>query len=353
MIIASVGRALPEHRYDQDTIRRQLEEIWAEHPSVARRLASLHANTRVATRHLALPLEQYGKLSSFGEANDHWIQHSESLGQAAIEDALARAGLCATDIDALFSVSVTGISSPTLDARLCNRMQLRPDLKRVPIFGLGCVGGAAGVSRAADYLKAFPDQVAVLLSVELTSLTFQREDHSMANMISVGLFGDGAAAVVLVGARRAQELKLAGPRIQATRSVFYPDTEDIMGWGVSERGFQIVLSPRVPELARERLGGDADAFLDEHELTRSRIDHWICHPGGPRVLEGLRDGLGLDDRQVASAWRVLGQQGNLSSTSILMVLGDTLESHQGPPGALGVMVAMGPAFCSEWVLLRW
>jgi len=353
MIIASVGRALPEHKYSQETIRKELESIWSEHPGVVRRLETLHANTRVDTRHFVLPLESYASLRSFGEANDHWIEHSEKLGQIAIQSALDQAGLTPQDIDALFAVSITGISSPSLDARLSNRMGLRPDLKRVPIFGLGCVGGVAGISRAADYVRAFPDQIAVLLSVEFSSLTFQLADHSIANMISVGLFGDGAAAVVVVGEERAKKLDLTGPRIKDTRSVFYHDTEDIMGWTVSEKGFKIVLSPKVPDLARERLGGDVDAFLKPKGLSRDSIQRWICHPGGPKVLEGLRDGLGLDDEQVASAWKVLREQGNLSSTSVLMVLGDTLEAGAPGPGSFGMMIALGPAFCSEIVLLEW
>lgn len=353
MMIASVGRALPPHQYSQDTIRQHLERLWAKHPGVSGRLATLHANSRVETRHFVLPLEQYAALESFGQANDHWIEHSGSLGQQAIEEALGQVGLHPTDIDALFAVSITGISSPSLDARLSNRMGLRPDVKRLPLFGLGCVGGVAGIARAADYLKAYPEQVAVLVSVELCSLTLQLEDRSLANMISVGLFGDGAAAVVLVGEARAQRMKLRGPRIQGTRSVFYTNTEDIMGWRVSERGFKIVLSPLVPELARTRLGGDVDAFLRAAGLTRDSIHSWICHPGGPKVLEGLRDGLGLTDLQVASAWKALREQGNLSSTSVLMVLADTLAAERPPDGSQGLLIAMGPAFCSELVRIQW
>ena len=171
-------------------------------------------------------------------------------------------GLGPQDVDALFVVSVTGIASPSLDARLVNRMGMSPRIKRIPIFGLGCVAGAAGIARAADYVRAFPHHVAALLSVELCSLTLQKEDVSMANLISSALFGDGAAAVVVAGAER----DYPGAEILDTRSVFYPQTEHIMGWDISEKGFQIVLSPTLPQLIVDHLGHDVDAFLADHGL---------------------------------------------------------------------------------------
>jgi len=197
--------------------------------------------------------------------------------------------VAARDLAALFVVSVTGIASPSLDARLVNRMSLSPNIKRIPIFGLGCVAGAAGIARTADYVRAFPGDVAALLSVELCSLTLQRDDLSMANLISSGLFGDGAAAVIVTGAERMAE----GPQILATRSVFYPDTEHVMGWDISEKGFQIVLSADVPELVRRHLARDVDAFLEDMGLERNNIGRWILHTGGPKVLEATAEALGL------------------------------------------------------------
>jgi alkylresorcinol/alkylpyrone synthase len=231
-------------------------------------------------------------------------------------------------------------------------MGFRSDVKRVPVFGLGCVGGVAGLSRAADYVKAYPDQVAVLLSVELSSLTFHPDDDSLANVISVGLFGDGAAAAIVVGAERARGLDLKAPRIEAMRSIFYPDTEELMGWKIDERGFQIVLSPKVPDLARERRGADALAFLRDHGVDRADVGAWICHPGGPKVLEAIRDALEITDDDVALSWKTLAETGNLSSTSVLLVLEETLAQGRAP-GTPGVMLALGPAFCSELVLIRW
>jgi alkylresorcinol/alkylpyrone synthase len=353
MRIAAVVRALPPHRYSQEQIRAKLEQIWTDRPAVVSRLASLHENARVGTRHLALPIEEYGVERTFGASNDCWIRVAQELGEQAIGGALAAAGLGPQDIDAIFVVSVTGIASPSLDARLANRMGLRSDVKRLPIFGLGCVAGVAGISRAADYVKAYPDQVAVLLSVELCSLTFQRGDTSVANAIAAGLFGDGAAAVVVVGAERARRLGLGGLRVLDTRSVFYPDTEDVMGWRVTERGFDLVLSPAVPAIARERLAPDVDRFLAEHGLGRNDIATWVCHPGGPKVLAAMSAGLGLSDADVAHSWRSLADEGNISSTSVLLVLERVLADGPPTPNGRGLMVAMGPAFCSELVLFQW
>jgi alkylresorcinol/alkylpyrone synthase len=219
----------------------------------------------------------------------------------------------------------------------------------MPIFGLGCVAGAAGISRAADYVRAYPDQVAVLLSVELCSLTLQAEDLSIPNLIATGLFGDGAAAVMVVGDGREAD----GPEIVATRSVFYPDSEDVMGWSISESGFGIILSADVPQVVRDFLKRDVDAFLADHGLTRADISSWVCHPGGPKVLEAMQEALELPEGALDVTWRSLQEVGNLSSTSVLLVLAETLENHRPAPGSWGMITAMGPGFCSELVLLRW
>jgi alkylresorcinol/alkylpyrone synthase len=262
---------------------------------------------------------------------------------------LGRAGLSTDDVDAILFVTVTGVATPSIDARLMNRLALPSDVKRMPIFGLGCVAGAAGIARAADYVRAYPDQVALLLSVELCSLTLQREDLSIPNLIASGLFGDGAAAVLVVG----DERQAAGPRIVASRSIFYRDSERVMGWDISEDGFRIVLSADVPQVVRDHLREDVDAFLAGHGLSRKEIASWVCHPGGPKVLEAMEETLELPEGALAVTWKSLREVGNLSSTSVLLVLADTLESHRPPPGSYGMLLAMGPGFCSELVLLQW
>ena len=350
MKIASAGVALPAHYYDQSTLTSYLAEVWKDHPEVVRRLDTLHGNVGVEGRHLSIPLEQYASLRTFGDFNDAWIRAAVDLGERAVRQALERANLEPRDVDAIFFSTVTGICSPSIDAKLVNRMQLRPDIKRIPMFGLGCVAGASAVSRAADYVRGHPDQVAVVLTIELCSFTWQRDDKTVANLISSGLFGDGAAAAIVVGAKRPDG---RGPRIVDTRSVFYPDTEDVMGWRISERGFRIVLSPAVPTVARENIGRDVDAFLKEHRLTRADIGSWVCHPGGPKVLGAVRDALEISDDDLALSWESLRRVGNLSSASVLLILEATIERARPKPGTRGVMLAMGPAFCSELLLLEW
>jgi len=311
-------------------------------------LERLHIATQVEGRYLVLPLQAYPP-KSWGEANDHWIEAALDLGVQAICHAMTQAGVAAQDIGAFFFVSVTGIASPSIDARLINRMGLNRRVKRIPIFGLGCVAGAAGIARAADYVKAFPHEIALLLSVELCSLTVQQDDFSTANLISSGLFGDGAAAVMVSGSGREAD----GPEIIATRSIFYPNTEHVMGWDISEKGFKIVLSRDVPEVVLANLGRDVDEFLEDHKLSRRDIGSWIIHTGGPKVLEAAELALDLHHGELDVSWQCLRKTGNLSSASVLFVLEETMKNRRPAPGTWGILAAMGPGFCSELILLRW
>ncbi|MBP1635002.1 MAG: pks11 [Acidobacteria bacterium] len=349
MRIAAVARAFPPHYYDQATLISAFKRAWGRRHYNLDRLEQLHRHVLVGGRHLALPIEEYERLETWGQANDAWIRVGEEVGAEALARALAAAGFTVQDVGAIVFVSVTGISTPSLDARLVNRLGLPARIRRVPIFGLGCVAGAAGVSRASDLLRGSPDEVAVLLSVELCSLTLQRDDLSIPNLIATGLFGDGAAAAVIAGDGRDGP----GPRILATRSVFYPGSEQVMGWSISESGFRIVLSAEVPDIVMQRLPGDVDAFLASQGLSRGDVSVWVSHPGGPKVLEAMQQALGLDEEALRWSWRSLREAGNLSSASILLVLEDVMREAAPPPGAYGLMVAMGPGFCSELVLLRW
>jgi alkylresorcinol/alkylpyrone synthase len=347
--IVAVGSALPPHGYDQQTLLAALEKRWANRFFNRERLDRLHQNVLVGGRHLALPIEEYEKLDTWGKANDAWIRVAQEVGAEAISKALDRAGLRPQDIGAFFFTTVTGVATPSIDARLINRLGMSPHVKRTPIFGLGCLAGAAGIARAADYVRAFPNEIALLLSVELCSLTLQSEDLSIPNLIASGLFGDGAAAVVVAGAERA----LSGPTVVATRSIFYPNSERVMGWDISETGFKIVLSADVPQVVRDHVRHDVDAFLSDHGLTRKDITSWVCHPGGPKVLEAMAEALELPAGALDVTWRSLREVGNLSSTSVLLVLEETMAEHRPPRGSWGLVTAMGPGFCSELVLLRW
>jgi alkylresorcinol/alkylpyrone synthase len=354
MHIASVGTAFPPHRYSQTEIAEALVARWRDRLPEPRLLTRLHANCGVDHRYTVFPLERYPELVGFKQTNDEWITAAVALGETAITRALAPLGLTAADISAIFFASVTGIASPTIDARLINRMPFPTHVKRTPIFGLGCVAGAAGIARASDYLRAFPKQFALLLSVELCSLTWQDDDQSVANIISTGLFGDGCAAVILAGSEAVIPTPLeATPQILATRSTFYRHTEHIMGWDIRDTGFRIVLSPDVPKVVLENLRRDVDSFLCENSLTLADISSWIFHSGGPKVLEATEHALSLPPDALALSWKSLREVGNLSAASVLCVLEDTIKNHPGDPGTYSILAAMGPAFCLELVLLRW
>jgi alkylresorcinol/alkylpyrone synthase len=348
--LAAVSGALPENRHTQAEVTAAFGEVLGAHGVNRSLLERVHANAGVSHRHLALPLERYAVLGDFGEANDEFIRVGVELGVEAVGQALKSAGLGPADVDLIVSTTVTGVAVPPIEVRVGSRLGLRADVKRVPMFGLGCVAGAAGVARLHDYLLGHPDDVAVLLSVELCSLTMQRDDTSVANLVASGLFGDGAAAVVMVGRNRAGETTL--PEVVGTRSWLYPDTERAMGWDVARSGLRIVLGVEVPELVRGHVRDDVDRFLAEHGLRRKDIGWWVTHPGGPKVLEAMAEALEVDRDALALTWRSLDQIGNLSSASVLHVLADTLRDRPPAPGSYGVLMAMGPGFCLELVLLR-
>jgi alkylresorcinol/alkylpyrone synthase len=351
--IASVSSAFPANYYQQEQIFTELGRQWGGTRTVMARLEAFHQRAGVRARHLALPKEDYEKVEGFTARNREYVRVAVDLGADALSSALADANVAPSELDHLFFVSVTGMATPSIDARLVNRLGLNPELRRTPIFGLGCVAGAAGLARAADWAKAYPESNVALLAVELCSLTWQPDDVSVPNLIASSLFGDGAAAVVLCGEKRAAKAGVSGPRIVGSKSVFYPGTEEVMGWEIGSQGLKVLLSSGVPELISGNVAGDVDRFLASHELSRGDIDHWILHTGGPKVLEAFEAALGLSREQVELTWRQLRDNGNLSSASVLLVLGDTWRERRPARGSHSLVMAMGPGFCSEMVLLEW
>jgi len=346
--IAAVRGVLPEHRYAQAELTRAFVRGWELEGGRRALLERLHRNVGVEFRHLTLPVQRYVEISDFGAANEVYVDGALALGARASATAIEEAGLDPRDIDLILLTSTTGVAAPSLDSRLVERLGLRHDVKRLPLFGLGCAGGAAGLARVHDYLRGWPDHAALLLSVELCSLTLQHDDLSIANFVGSALFGDGAAAVVACGAGR----RTGGPTVIASRSRFYPETGHVMGWQVSAKGFRVMLDPGIPDLVRTHLAHDVAGFLAEHDLTAKDVTAWVCHPGGPKVLEAIAETLDLPDGALDVTWRSLARNGNLSSASVLHVLRDTLALRP-EPGTHGLLMALGPGFCAEFVLLRW
>jgi alkylresorcinol/alkylpyrone synthase len=358
MRIASVGTAYPPHRYPQAVITEALKERMQDKLAMPDIMDRLHRNCGVDYRHIMYPLESLGTISGFGSMNDLWIKGAVELGQQAVQKALDQAGLEPSDISAIFFTSVTGLACPSIDARLVNLMNFPKDIKRTPIFGLGCVAGAAGISRTVDYVRAYPKQYAILLSVELCSLTWQENDASMAAIVASGLFGDGAAAVVVAGeetphGKRPTSVQEPCPRVVATKSTFYPNTEHLMGWNINQSGFNIVLSAEVPDLVNSELKRTVEDFLSENNMNMHQICSFIMHSGGPKVLQAMENSLNLPQGALSASWNSLRQRGNLSSASVLTVMQDYLYNRPGSPGCYSMMGAMGPAFCSELLLLQW
>jgi alkylresorcinol/alkylpyrone synthase len=355
--VLSAATALPEHRYAQEEITEAFSDLIVRSSGAGSQLRQLiqrtHQATGVQARHLALSLGEYEPLDDFGKANDVFLREAPPLAARAVDSALQSAGLTASDVDVMASTTVTGVAVPSVDARLVPLLGFRPDVRRMPLVGLGCVAGASGVARISEVLRGDPGAVAVLVSVELCSLTLQHDDSSMANIVASGLFGDGATAVVIAGDHRARALGVSGPTVVDSHAHLFPDTERVMGWDVGSSGLRVVLSPQVPQLVSAELRTVAETLLSRHDFDPDDVSVWIAHSGGPKVLQALEESLGLSPDATALTWRSLREIGNLSSASVLDVLRRTLDERPAGTGEPAVMVAMGPGFCAELVLMSW
>ena len=352
--IAGLGCSLPEHRLSQEHCYDVLCRLWDDRGLEYDRewVEYFFEAVGVDQRHVALPPEAYADITGFGDSNDAYIEAGTDLGAEAVASALEEASVAVEEVDAIFTTTVTGVASPSLDAKIVNRLGLARDIRRVPMFGLGCVGGAAGLSRMSDYLRGHPDHTAVLVAIEPCSLTVERDDPAIADYVAAAIFGDGAMAVVGVGGERADGDERPLPRMRDSHRILYPDTEWVMGWEIDGSGFNLVLSGDLPEVVERELAPVVTGFLDDHGLGVDDIRDWIVHPGGPAVLEATSEALGLEDGELADARESLREVGNLSSASVLHVMQRVherrgVERGEGPDLAM----AMGPGFSAEFVLL--
>ena len=345
--IAGASAVVPPYEIPRELVKRRIEDVFSLDGMRLEAIRGVIENSGIDQRYSVFPVEHIIEPRPLARINQEYREKSIELGSRAAAEALVRAELEPADVDMIITVSCTGVMIPSLDAYLADDMGFRPDVRRLPITELGCAAGAAGLGRAWEHLRAFPDHTALLVSVELPSLTFQRKDFSQANLISVILFGDGAAGVVVTG-RQAP-----GPRILASECYLFPHSRDAMGFDLRDSGFHIVLSKDVPQLIRERIKELADGFLARQGLSRGDISAFILHPGGQKLLSFMEEELGLTRGDTEISWDVLRRFGNLSSASVLFILQEWLTKREMKPGSYGLLMAFGPGFTAEMLLLQW
>ncbi len=351
--IAGVSTITPPHAVSQSEISAFAAKLFGDTDRF-RRLMPVFENAKVETRYFSKSLEWFQEFHTFTQMNDVYIETALSLSEAVVRKLADHCQVKTVDFDVIFLISTTGVSTPSLDARLSNRIQFQSHIKRVPIWGLGCAGGAAGIARAHDYLRAYPTHRALIVVVELCSLAFQRDDLSKSGIISAALFGDGAAACLMVG----DDVPLTSsehsrPSTLGSLSTIYPDTEEVMGWIVTTDGFKVQLSKDIPSIITSVVKRDVFEFLQSRELPIEQISHFIMHPGGAKVLDAYSEGLGIPADKLGNSAEVLRQYGNMSSATVYFVLERVLKQAPDQSGEYGLLASLGPGFSSEMVLLKW
>lgn len=348
--IVSAGTALPPYRIEQREIQDFSKRMFEPNFSDIDRYLPIFENTEIKARYFSKPIEWFEKCHGLKEKNDAYIKMACDLGEKAVRDCLQGTGISLKEIDHFFFVSSTGIATPSIDAHLINTLEMNQHIKRTPIWGLGCAGGVAGLSRAFEYVKAFPDKIALVLAVELCGLTFRQKDLSKSNLVATSLFGDGAAAVLVAG----EKVKLSGsyPVIYSSQSTIWYQTLDVMGWNVEEDGLKVVFSRDIPTIIQEFIPAIVSEFLSEQKIHIQDITRMISHPGGKKVLEAYERALKIPRSLFQSAYEVLSEYGNMSSATVFFVLKKELQQKH-TTGGWGLMSALGPGFSSELLLMKW
>lgn len=344
--IVGAKTAFPKYRHSSSDTARILAEIWPDKKQVIEKFSK---SSGVDFRNTLLPLEEYKNIKGLKKRNDLYLENGVSLLRQAITDLHLKIGFDFKDIGLIISTTITGLSVPSLEAKLMNVFDFNPNLIRIPIFGVGCLGGVYNLNRAFDYLRLNPDKLALAIAYEACTLTFQFDDISMPNLVATSLFGDGAGVVLLSGKDHPMSKK-AKLEIIKTHSSFYKDTQKVMGWDIVDDGFQIVLSGNVPQMVTDHVSKDLNILLRDSNLTLDDIEFIISHPGGPKVLSAIVDVFKKGDNFLKNSFDSLKNHGNMSSVSVLNVLETTLAENRFKNH--GIMLALGPAFCSELTLLK-
>jgi alkylresorcinol/alkylpyrone synthase len=357
--ILSVGEAIPPHKLEQGQVMDFARELFSESFNDIERLLKAFQNGEIKKRHFAKGLEWFKEDRSFEEKNDAYIESAVELGKQAIIECLSHSAFLqqpidCSEIDAIFTISSTGIATPSIEARIMNHLPFQEQTKRIPIWGLGCAGGASGLSRAYEYCLAYPKAKVLVLTIELCSLTFQRNDRSKSNLIGTSLFADGVACALVVGdeVEKRNDLKVdCSPSILATQSTTMKQSLDVMGWDVKNEGLYVVFSKDIPTIIEKWLKPNVSNFLEGLNISLQDIQHFVAHPGGKKVLDAYTKSLGFSPSMTKISQEVLKEYGNMSSSTILYVLKRFLEV--GKKGDMGLATALGPGFSSELLLLRW
>lgn len=355
--IISISTYQPPYTLQQANAEALTKELFYEKIPKLERYLKVFDNGGIQTRHFCVPAEWHRNEHTFEERNNLYIalatQYSVEVIQACLQnESFLEAPISPNEIDAIIFVSSTGISTPSIDARIMNQLPFSDRLKRIPLWGLGCAGGAAGISRAYDYCKAHPQAKVLVVCVELCSLTFQQNDFSKSNLIGASLFADGAACILVCGDDAAIQTKKAVPSIVTTGSKWMPDSENVMGWNIKNNGLHVVFQKSIPAIITNWLGPFIEQFLVEQHLFSEQLDHFIAHPGGKKVLKAYEDALYLSQQKTDISREILRNHGNMSSPTVLYVL-EQFMLNEGQIDDIGLLVALGPGFCAEVVLLKW
>lgn len=349
-VIRKVVTENAPYHVDQKEIVQVVRSLFGEHFSDIERLLRVFGNGQIEGRYFAAPLEWFERERGLEEKNRLYIEEAVRMGSRAVERCLSESGTAMDEIDAFIFVSSSGMSTPTIDARIMNELKMPPHIKRLPIWGLGCAGGAAGLSRAHDYCRAYPDAKVLVLCIELCSLTFQRSDLSKSNLIGTSLFSDGSACALVAGEQAAGDS--AGFFIHDTQSTLMADSEDVMGWDVKDDGLHVVFSRDIPRIIESWLKPNLDQFLEKLGRKPEDIQHFIAHPGGKKVLAAYEKSLAIGAEKTENARNILRDFGNMSSPTVLYVLKKFME-QQPKPGEQGILTALGPGFSSEMLWVEW
>ncbi len=340
--LLSLATAVPPYRIRQNEVLARARALFSEYPDEIGRMLPVYENAGIETRHSCVPLEWYEQNHGWRERNRLYVDNAVPLLERCAGECLKKAQLRIEDIDAIVSVSSTGIATPSLDALLMECMGFGREVERLPVFGLGCAGGVVGMARAAALARAAPEKKILFLVVELCGLTFRRRDQSKSNIIASAIFGDGAAGAVIA-------CEGDGPELSHSGEYTWPGSLPVMGWHVEDDGFGVLFSRDIPTLVRDELRAAVDRFLESRGLSFADIDGFICHPGGAKVLAALEDAFSLPSGSLAHAWAVLREYGNMSAPTALFVLERVLES--AAPGRY-LMSALGPGFTASFLVLE-